>query len=113
MNLDIPGAQGCGDLEPNEARSDHDSALCPVGRCDDRAAIVERAQQMNVRLVGAGDRQPHGLRTGRQQQAIEGNGLAAGKQYFLGLAVDRCDFGAESQIDPRLSIEIGRPQRQP
>ncbi len=81
MNLDIPGAQRRRGLEPDEARADHDRAARAVGRGDDRAAVGQRAQHMDMRLVGARDRQAHRLRAGRQQQAVVGNGFAAGENH--------------------------------
>ena len=60
----------------------------PSAKVDDCAAIGQRAQHVNMRLVGARDRQAHRLRTGRQQQAIIGDGLAAGRDDVACVDVD-------------------------
>ena len=60
------------DLEADEARADHDDGLGSLGRArDDRAAVGERPEREDVRLVGAGDRQPDRLGAGREQQPVE------------------------------------------
>ena len=46
--------------------------LRAFGVGDDGAAIGERAQRMDVRQIGAGNRQPHRLGAGRQQQPVVG-----------------------------------------
>ena len=113
VNLDISGAQcRCG-LEPDKARADHDRAPRAVGQCNDGAGIGQRAQHVNMGLVRARYRQAHRLRAGRQQQAVVGDGLAAGRDDMTCAGVDRRDLGVEPQVDLRLGVEIIRPQRQP
>ena len=56
MNLDLAGAQRCCDFEPDKTCADHQRAPRAAGRRDDRAAVIERTQQMDVRLIDAGDR---------------------------------------------------------
>ena len=76
MDLDLARAQRRRDLEADEARADHhDARARAFGACDDRAAVGQRAQGVDVRLVGAGNRQPHRLGAGRQQQPIVGDVL--------------------------------------
>ena len=65
MDFDPAGAQRRGDFEPDEARSQHDSAAGRLGALDDGAAVGEGAQRVDVRLVGAWDRQPDRLGAGR------------------------------------------------
>ena len=79
VNLDISRAQRRRGLEPDKARADHDRAPRAIGRGNDGAAIGERAQHVDMRLVRARYRQAHRLRAGRQQQAVVGDGLAAGE----------------------------------
>ena len=61
----------------------------------------------------ARDRQAHRLRPGRQQQTVVGNSFATGENHVSGLGIDRCDLGAEPQIDTRVGVEILGAQRQP
>ena len=89
MDLDIARAQRRRDLEPDEAGTDHDRAARAVRRLDDRPAIGERAQRVDVRLVGARDRQPHRLGAGRQQQTVVGNIAAACEDDVARLGIDR------------------------
>ena len=67
VNLDIPGAQGRGDLETDEAGAEHDGAARGLGALDDRPAVGERTQRVNVRLVGAGNGQADRFGSGREQ----------------------------------------------
>jgi hypothetical protein len=68
---------------------------------------------VNVRLVGAGNRQPHGLRTHRQQKAVVGHFACAGSHDLARFGVKIGDFGIEAQIDCCLAIEGIRTQRHP
>ena len=77
------------DFEADEARADDDRAPRALARGDDGAAVGERAQRMDVRLVGAGDRQPHRLGAGREQQPVVGDALAARDRDLARLGVDR------------------------
>ncbi len=54
MDFDLAGAQRRRDLEPDEARAQHDHAARRFGALDDGPAVGERAQRVHVRLVGAG-----------------------------------------------------------
>ena len=74
----------------------------PFTDVDDGAAIGERAQRMDMRLIGAGNRQPHRLGAGRQQQPVVGDRSAAGEDDIARLGVDRDDIGLEPQVDMRL-----------
>ncbi len=65
------------------------------GILDDRAAVGQRSQGMDMRLVGARHRQPHRLGAGREQQTVIGHGLAVGEHDLAGLGVDRGDVGRE------------------
>ena len=60
-----------------------------------------------------GNRQPHRLGAGRQQQAVVGNGAAAGEDDIARLGIDRGDFAVEPQVDLGIGVKIVRPQRQP
>ena len=77
VDLDISGAQRRCGFEPDKARADHDRAPRAVGQGNDGAGIGQRAQHVNMGLVGARYRQAHRLRAGRQQQAVVGDGVAA------------------------------------
>ena len=105
MNLDVAGAQRRRGLQSDEARTDDERAARTLGRLDDGAAIRERTQRMDMRLVGAGDRQPHRLSAGRQQQPVIGQVIAAGDHDFAGLRVDAEHFGVEPQFDAVLGVE--------
>ena len=102
MNLEFARAQCGRGLEPDETRADHDDAARAFHRVDDGAAIAERAQRMDMRLIGARDRQPHRLGAGRQQQAVVGDRSAAGEDDVARLGVDRDDIGLEPQVDIEL-----------
>ena len=65
-----------------------------------------------MRQIGAGDAEPDGLGSGRQQQPVEGGRLAAGDDLAL-LRVDAGDLGIEMQIDAVFGVIGIRAQRQP
>ena len=66
VDFELARPEGCRDFEPDETRPQHDRTPCGLRPLDDRATISERAQGMHVRLVGAGDREAHGLGARRQ-----------------------------------------------
>ncbi len=113
MDFDPARAQRRGDFEPDEARSQHNSAAGRLGALDDGAAVGARAQRVDVWLVGAWDRQPDRLGAGRQQQPVVGDPAPAGKQDFMRARVDAGDIRAQSQLDAVLGIEAVRAQRHP
>ena len=114
MDLDVARAQRRRGLQPDKARADHDRAARAFGRVDDGAAIGERAQHVDMRLVGARDRQPHRLGAGRQQQPVVGNGVAAGDDDVARASASIAgDLGVEPQVDAGFGVEVVRPQRQP
>ena len=88
VDLDISGAQRRRGLEPDKARADHDRAPRAIGQGNDGAGIGQRAQHVNMRLVRARYRQAHRLRAGRQQQAVVGDGLAAGRDDLARVGVN-------------------------
>ena len=73
----------CGDLQADEARADHDRALGRFRLRDDGAAVGERAQRMDVRLVGARNVELHRLGAGRQQQLVELDRAAVAERQLL------------------------------
>jgi hypothetical protein len=113
VNLQFARPQCGRGFEPDETRTNHDDAARAFRPLDDGAAIDERAQRMDVRLVGAGNRQPHRLGAGRQQQAVEGDSSAAGDGDVARPGVDREDIGLEPQVDMSFRVKTVRPQRQP
>ena len=65
-----------------------------LGALDDGAAVGERAQRVDMRLVGAGNRQPHRLGAGRQQQPVVGERCRRpASDDSRAFSVDRRDFG--------------------
>ena len=113
MNLDAADAQRRRHFKADEARTDHDRAPRALGVPDDGAAVSERAQRMDMRLVGTGDRKPHRLGAGCQQQAIIGDAAAVGENHVARFGVDRGDVRSEPKVDIGIGVEIVRTQRQP
>jgi hypothetical protein len=113
MDFDIPRAQRRGGFEGDETGADHDGAAGALRQFDDGTAIAQRAQHMDVGLIGSRDRQPHRLGAGRQQQAIIGNAGAVGDQHLARLGIDGGHFGIQTQVDFGLRIKAVRTQRQP
>src|SRR5579863_6683838 len=113
VDLDIARAQGSRSLEPNEAGTDDQRPPRAFGAFDDCPAIGERAQRMDVRQIGAGDRKPHRLGAGRQQQTVVSKTRATGETDLALFHVDAGNFGAEPQLDVVLRIKRIGAQRQP
>ena len=113
MDLDVARAQRGRDLEPDEARADHDRAARRLGALDDRPAIGERAQRVDMRLVGARDRQADRLGAGREQQPVVGDRAPVGEHDLARTRIDAGDVRLEPQIDAVLGIEAVRAQRHP
>ena len=67
MNLDLARAQRRRGLKADKAGADHDREARAVRNVNDRAAIGERAQHVDVRLIGARNGQPHRFGARRQQ----------------------------------------------
>ena len=70
MDFDFAGAQRCRDLEADEAGAHHDRPARRFGAFNDRPAVGERTQSVNVRLISAGNRQSNRLGASREQQAV-------------------------------------------
>ena len=113
VDLDIARAQRRRGLEPDKAGADHDHAARAARGGNDRPAIRQRAQGMDMWLIGARDWQPHRLRTGRQQQTVVGNGAATGDGDFASFAIDRGDVALEPKLDAGIRVKAVRTQRQP
>ena len=88
MNLDVARAQRGRDFEADEAGAEHDGAARRLGALDDGAAVGERAQRVNMRLVGARDRQPDRLGAGREQQPVVGEPCSIGERDLARARVD-------------------------
>ena len=80
MNLDFSRAQARRHLETNETRPDNNGLSRLGGVRDDRLAVGERTQSMDMRQIGAGNFQPRRLGAGRQQQGIEFEHGAVGER---------------------------------
>ena len=91
VDLDVAGAQRGRDLEPDEARADHDGPARRRGALDDRPAVGERAQREDVRLVGAGDRQANRLGAGREQQPVVRDRAPVGERDLARAHIDAGD----------------------
>ena len=53
MDLDLAGAQGGRDLQPDEACAQHDDLPGGRGKPDDGATVGKRAQNTHLRQLGA------------------------------------------------------------
>ena len=113
MDLQLAGAQGRGDLEPDEARAHHDGVPRLLCVCDDRACVAERAQHVDVRLARAGNVEANRLGAGREHELVEGHVSPARDSHLLRLHVDAGDIGAERDVDRMLAVEFGRLERDP
>ena len=77
MRLDAARAQRCGDLEADEASSQGHRAAGGSQPSDDRTAVGERTERVDVRLLDPRDRGPRGTRArGQQKGAVRVRGPA-------------------------------------
>ncbi len=113
MDFDVTRPQrGCG-FQPDEARADNNRAARASCGFNNRPAIGERTQHVDMRLVGTQDRQAQRLRTRRQQQTIVGYRFASGNNDTARFGVDRSDVSVEPQLDLGFGVKTVRTQRQP
>ena len=74
---------------------------------DDRAAVGERAQHVNVRPVGAGNVKADRLGAGREQQPVERQRRARPRGSPAALRTSmRRDLGAQPKLDALLGVEF-------
>ena len=111
VDIDAAIPEGCGHLEPDEARSHHHGALRACGERDNRLAIGQRTQGADVRLVSARDRQTDRLGPRGKEQPVVGQLASIGEGHFVGSDVDAGHPGLQSKIDLVPGIEARRPQR--
>ena len=108
MDLEIPAAQGSRDLETDEARTDDERPLRATRRGNDRAAVGERAKGVDTLLIRSRDLQPHGLRAGGKQEAVERHRMSIGQLHAPPLRIDGHDRRVEAKIDARPGVELVR-----
>ena len=113
VNLDAPRAQRCRRFEADKACADDDDPLCTRGFGDQIATIVECAQIMDVRQVGARNIQVHRIGSGRDQKRIECDAAAVRQRDGPFDGIDRHDARAQPHVDLFLRVKIRRAQRNP
>ncbi len=99
VNLDIAVAQRCRHLEPDEAGPEHNCRRRFLGGRDDRPAVGQGAQRVDMRAVAAVDGNPHRFRTRGQQQCPIRHLGAVVERDRLRFPIDRRDGGVEAQGD--------------
>ncbi len=108
MNVDFPCPQRRSNLEPDEACAEHDRAPRLLCFGDDRARIGERAQQVDMRLIGAGDIEANRFRPGSKQQLVERHASSTRKRDLPRLRIDPGDLGAKLKLDRLVLVELER-----
>ncbi len=97
MNLDVTLAQRRRDFQADEARSDHDCALCAsLDGADDRLTVGLGAQVVNLGQIRARDLKAHGLGAGCQQQCPVLERLPIGQLHLGGVRTDRRHGGVQA-----------------
>ena len=112
VDVEVSVPKGSRHLETNEAGADHDRALLPLRRGDDRAAVGPGAQCEDVRLVLAREIQANRLRTRRQEECTVGQAAIRFQDDLGARGIDHRRARADD-IDVVLFVEPGRPQRHP
>ena len=113
MNLDAPRAQRCCCFKADEACTDDDDPLCTRSFGDQIATIVECAQIMDVRQIGARNIQVHRISSGRDEKCIECDAAAVRQRDGPFDGIDRHDARAQPHVDLLLRVKVGRAQRNP
>ena len=106
VHVELARPQGRRDLEADEARADHEHAFRAARRLDDGAAVGKGAQDMDMRLLGAGDRQFDWLGAGREQQPVEWQPVAIAQRHAARLRIDRGHIGVEPEVDAGVRVVI-------
>src|SRR5258706_3427191 len=113
MGFDAARPKGSRAFEPDEACAQDDHATRRLGTRNDGAAVAERAQCMDVRLVGSRDRQSDRFGAGREQQAVEWDLAAVSQNDFTGARIDARNMRLKTQIDGVIGIIAVGTQRHP
>src|SRR5690606_40471722 len=99
VNLEAPLQQRGGDLEADEARADDHGAPRSGQAIDDRAAVSQRAQHVNIRLIRAGNVEAYRLGAGREQEAIVRQATAVAQRDRARPRIDLGNGAAETNVD--------------
>ena len=113
MDVDVARAQRRRDFKTDEACADDHCLVGLSGLCNQRAAVVERAQIMNMIEVRAGNVEPDRLRAGRKQKRAITPMLAVRELDCRFPGVDPCHARVQSDVDLVLLIEVRGPQQRP
>ena len=113
MDFEVARAKRGRDFQADEAGAQDDSPAGRLRTIDNRPAVGERAQRMDMVLVGARDRQSDRFGARCQEQAVVRYLLSIGQPHFARLCVNGGDIRLEPEVDSVLWIEAGRTQRYP
>ncbi len=105
MDVEAPLLQGAGDFQPDEARADHHHALGRLGGGDDRVGVFQRAQDVHVWPIQAGDRRPLRFGAGGEDQGVIGQRVAALERNGPGLGIEARDLGVHPKINLAIRVE--------
>ena len=105
VHLDAAAHQRGGNLQSDEAGTDHQRALAGrCGRCDG-AAVVKAAQRAHLACSGTRHGQRDRLRAGGQQQRVEAMHPTVGQQDLASGGIDR----AHGRVQQQLDMLLGKP----
>ena len=100
-------------FQANETCTGHDDAFRVLRLLDDRLAVAERTQVVDVRCVGTRDGQVDRLCAGGNQKRAERTSGSVFEQHLAPADIDRRHVRGEHQLDPIVRVELWRPQRNP
>src|SRR5439155_1508426 len=110
VHVDLPGAEGRRDLEPDEAGPEDHRPPRRLGGLDDRAAVLQRAKVVNRRTV-AGELEPDGLGSRCENDRAELSRRSVVQGQALVDGIENRDPTAERELHTTLLIVGARVQR--
>ena len=113
MHVQSTGSERGSDLEPDEARAEHDGSTRSLGGRDDPAAVRQVAEIVGRGTIGARNGQSYRVGTGRQDDRAEPSGGSVIERELLGRRVELDDSTPEGEFQRQLFVMRTRVQRQP
>src|SRR5262245_47056981 len=110
---DSPGAQRRRNFQSDKAGAHHYYTFCGCRPGNDRLAVAECTEIVDLRIGRAFNRQMDWLRSGCQQESAKFKCLSIFEHYLPPLCIQGRNSGAEEEINTVVAIIVSRSKRNP